>query len=160
MTAGTIKTQDTDLYFAVSASEIHKVACATGISGLSGAADQIDITCLDSQEREYVRGMLNPGQVTVPINLIPRSAAHQALMALRDSGDSVSWMIALSDQTGAPTTIDSDGHLVSPGSTTIEFMGYLADMTVDVAINEIVRAELIIQRSGTLNWDLPTADLD
>ena len=159
MTVGTVKTQKTDLFFAYSGSEILKVACATGINGLSGAADQIDITCLDSDEREYVRGLLNPGQVTVPINLIPRSAAHQALIGLRESGDTVSWMVVLSDQTAEPTTLDSDLALESPGPTSIEFKGYLADMAIEVTINEIVRATLTIQRSGPITWDLPTADL-
>lgn len=159
MTQGVIKTQDTDLYFAVAASDIYKVACATGVTGLGGAADQIDTTCLDSVEREYARGMLNPGQVSVPINFIPRSAAHQALVALKDSGETVSWMIVLSDQAGAPSTLDTDGRLVSPGATTVEFLAYVADFTVDVAINEIVRATLTLQRSGALVWNFPSADL-
>lgn len=159
MTTGTVKTQGTDLYFVSSASEILKVACATGITGLGGAADQIDKTCLDSAEREFERGLLNPGPVSVPINFIPRSAAHQALLDLRDTGETVSWMIVLSDQSGAPSSIDSDEKLVSPGATTAEFSGYLADMNIDVATNEIVRATLTIQRSGAVAWDLPAADL-
>lgn len=159
MTTGVIKTQGTDLYFAVSESAIHKVACATGITGLGGAAPQINTTCLDSSEQEYERGLLDPGQVTVPVNFIPRSAAHQALVALRASGDTVSWMIVLSDQTGAPTVQDSTGHLDSPGATTAEFLGYLADLTIDIATNEIVRATLLIQRSGEVDWTLPAADL-
>lgn len=159
MTQGVIKTQNTDLYFAFEASDIFKVACATGITGLGGAADQIDSTCLDSEEREYVRGLLNPGPVTVPVNFIPRSAAHQALIALRESGDTVSWMIVLSDQAGAPSSLDSESRLVSPGATTAEFLAYVADLNVDIATNEIVRATLTLQRSGAVVWDFPTADL-
>lgn len=159
MTTGVVRTQGTRLYFSNSGTEIHKVACPTGITGLGGAADQIDKTCLDSAEREYERGMLNPGPVTVPVNLIPRSDAHQALISLRESGETISWMIVLSDQSGTPNSLDTDGRLVSPGSTTVEFLGYLADMTVDAAINEIVRATLTIQRSGAPVWNLPSADL-
>lgn len=159
MTAGTVKTKGTRLYFAVSASEIHKVACATGIQGLGGAAGQIDKTCLDSLEMEYEGGMKDPGQISIPINFIPRSAAHQALLALEDAQDNVSWMIVLSNQTGTPSALDSDDHLVSPGATTVEFLGYVADFEVDIQTNEIVRATLTIQRSGPKNWDLPVADL-
>lgn len=159
MTTGTVSTKGTRLFFAKSDSEILKVACATGITGLGGAADQIDQTCLDSQEREYVRGMLNPGQLTVPINFIPRSAAHQALMTLRESGETISWMIVLSDQTGDPTISTSDGRLESPGATTFEFLGYVADFQFDITVNEIVRGTLTIQRSGGVVSRLPTADL-
>ncbi len=162
MTTGVIETKGTRLFFAYvgSSSEILQVACPTAITGLGGAADQIDITCLSSAEREYKQGLPNPGQVTVPINFIPRSAAHQALIDLKESGDTISWMIVCSDYTGAgPTTTDSDGRLVSPGPTTVEFLGYVADFTFDIGLNEIVRASVVIQRSGEPVWDLPAADL-
>lgn len=157
MTQGVIRTQNTDLYFAEESSSIFKVACAAGVTGLGGAADQIDTTCLDSSEREYARGMLNPGQVTVPINFIPQSAAHQALLRVRDSGETISWMIVLSDQSGAPNSLDTDGRLVTPGATTFEFLAYIADFTFDIALNEIVRGTLTLQRSGAIVATLPSA---
>jgi len=162
MTTGVIESKGTRVFFAYvgSSSEILQVACPTAANGLGGAADQIDITCLSSMEREYKQGLPNPGQVTVPINFIPRSAAHQALIDLKESGDTISWMITLSDYTGAgPTSTDSNERLVSPGPTTAEFLGYVADFTFDIGLNEIVRGTLTIQRSGEVNWDLPTADL-
>jgi hypothetical protein len=145
-----------------------RVGCLGGVAGigyrvagggLGGAANQIDITCLDSTEMEYSRGLLNPGQVTVPINFIARSEAHQALLDLRESGDTVSWMMVLSDQASAPTSVDSDDRLVSPGDTTAEFLAYVADFTFDAPMNDIVRGSLTLQRSGAVVWDLPTADL-
>lgn len=164
MTTGTLKSQGTKLYFAnpavgSSTPTILAVACPTGISGLGGAANQIDITCLDSTEMEYSRGLQNPGQITVPINFIARSESHQALLDLRESGTTISWMAVLSDQTGAPTTVDSEDRLVSPGSTTIEFLAYVADLNLDITINDIVRGTVTLQRSGAPVYDLPTADL-
>lgn len=160
MTTGVIETKGTRLFFAVSATEILQVACPTAITGLGGAADQIDTTCLSSEEREYRQGLPNPGQVTVPINFIPRSAAHQALVALKESGETISWMITCSDYVGAgPVAVDSDGRLVSPGTTTVEFLGYVADFTFDIGLNEIVRASVVIQRSGAPVYDFPAADL-
>jgi hypothetical protein len=167
MTIGTIKTKGTRLYFAtpLDASSgdsdgitIKYVKCATGIQGLGGAADQVDITCLDSAEREFVQGMSNPGQITVPFNILPDSAAHQALFALKDSGDTVSWMVAFSDAVEAgtvPVAVDSNLRLVSVGPTTAEFLGYVSDVTIDIQTNEIVRGSLIIQRSGAIAWDWP-----
>jgi hypothetical protein len=162
MTTGTIKTKGTRLYFtnaAGSPQDILKVACATGITGLGGAADQIDKTCLDSEEREFEQGFKTPSVVTIPINFIPRSASHQALEELFDSGDTVSWMIVASDQAGAPTTLDADNRLVSPGATTREFLGYVSDFTFDVSTNDIWRGTLTVQRSGKIARVNPTADL-
>lgn len=159
MTEGVTKTQGTRLYFCQDGSEIHKVACPTGITGLGGARPQISKTCLDSTEQEYEGGMPDPGEVTVPVNFISRSAAHQALADLFESGESVSWMIVESNQSGAPASVDSDSRLVSPGATTKEFLGHIANLTFDYQTNEIVRATLTIQRSGAVVNDFPVADL-
>jgi hypothetical protein len=160
MTTGVVKTQGTRLYFAAAASDILKVACPTGANGLGGAANQIDTTCLDSEEMEKARGLLDPGQITVPINFIPSSASHQALQDLRASGETVSWMVVLSDQSAEPVNTDSNDRIVSPGPTTAEFLAYVADFSIDIATNEIVRATLTLQRSGPINWDFPSATQD
>lgn len=160
MTTGVIETKGTRLYFLTSSGSpqnILKVACATGISGLGGAADQIDITCLDSEEAESRPGFKRPGVVQVPINFIPRSAAHQAILDLEESGETVDWMIVFSDQDGTPT--ENAGLLVTPGATSVRFQGYVVDTDLNVASNEIVRGTLSIQRVGAKDWDLPTADL-
>lgn len=168
MTTGVIKSQGTRLFFAYPAAEsssdpdgitILKVACATGISGLGGARSQIDVTCLESEEMEYEAGLANPGQVSVPINFIPRSEAHQALMALKESGTLISWMIVASDQAGSPSAVDSEDRLVSPGSTTVEFLAYVADVNLDFATNDISKGTITLQRSGAPVFDWPTADL-
>lgn len=163
MTTGTVKTQGTRIFFtsaAGSPQDILKVTCPTAVQGLGGAGGQIPKTCLDSVEMEFERGMKNPGQMSIPINFIPNSASHQALLDLDESGDTVDWMIVLSDQAGAPTTLDGDGYLVSPGPTTVRFQGYVDDLAVDIATNEIVRATLTIQRSGAKAWNLPAATQD
>lgn len=169
MTAGTIRTKGTRLYFAspLLASNddadgvvIKYVNCATGIQGLGGAADQIDITCLDSAEREFSQGMANPGQITVPFNIIPSLEAHQALFALYSGGNTISWMICFSDAVDAgdvPVAVDSDQRLVSTGPTTAEFLGYVSDVNLDIQTNEIVRGTLVIQRSGAVVFDWPAA---
>lgn len=159
MTEGVIGTKGTRLYFAVSESEILKVACATGIQGLGGPGTQIALGCLEAEEEEFFRGRKQPGTITIPIVLIPRSASHQALADLDESGDVISWMIVFSDQSGAPSTLDSDNHLVSPGSTTVEFLAYVEDIDLNVDDNEVVRGTLTLQRSGAKAWTWPTADL-
>ncbi|MFC0677526.1 phage tail tube protein [Lysobacter korlensis] len=148
-----IKSQGTHLHWATAATTNNKVTCATGISGLGGAADQVDITCLDDSERKFVKGLGNPGQVTVPFNLHADDASHSALMALKESGAVVSWGIYGSQATTAPTTV---GSVMQPvvGRTSAIFNGYISDINIDVAGNDIWKGTITIQRSGAVAWDL------
>lgn len=160
MTQGTVKTQGTELYFVDSLTSsvpaVVKLACPTGITGLGGAADQIETTCLDALvDKEYARGLGNPGQVSVPFNLIPSAVSHQLLFDLKDAGTTISWLACLSDGTADPTTVDSNDMIVPPSNrTSFAFQAYVADVTIDIATNEIVRGTLTLQRSGavTATW--------
>lgn len=157
MTAGVLKTQGTHLYFAnptSSDAELVKLSCPTGISGLGGARDQIDITCLDNTEdREYLPGLGNPGQMSVPFNFIPSHISHQVLFDLKESGEVIDWIVCLSDGTAAPT-IDVGGEVTPPAlRTSAEFRGFVQDVNIDIATNEKVTGTLTVQRSGKVNWN-------
>ena len=165
MTIGTIKTQGTELFVAdtltSSVGAVLKFSCPTGITGLGGAADQLESTCLDAlEDKTFVRGLGTPGQVNVPFNFIPSNASHQTIMDMKTDGSNFNWMIGFSDGTTDPT-LDTDDTFIPPASplrTTAEFIAYIADVTIDVATNEIVRGTMILQRSGavTWNWNGPT----
>jgi len=164
MTTGTVKTQGTHIFFietTVSTDPtLYKMACPTGASGLGGAADQIESTCLDALvDREYVKGLGNPGQVTIPFNFLTTgefAPSHQLLFDLKDGGKTMPWMICLSEGTAAPTMeIDTDadavGTFVAPaGRTSLGFDAYISDINIDIATNEIVRGTLTLQRSGVV----------
>jgi hypothetical protein len=148
-----VKTQGTELYFvdptAVMPSVI-KMACPTGVTGLGGPADQIETTCLGANEKTYVQGLFTPGQVSIPFNLDPQAASHQDLFDLKEAGDNLNWIVCLSDGTGTPT-LDSDSDFVAPATrSSIKFVGYIADLNIDLATNEIVRGTLTVQRSGSV----------
>jgi len=156
MTVGTVKTQGTHLYLrdnSVTSSDpdLIKFECPTGIQGLGGAKDQIETTCLDAtDDKEFAAGLGNPGQVTIPFNLIPRSFSHQNLFALKEAGDVLKWIACLSESATAPT-LDSDGEIVAPNDrSSFEFDAYIADVNIDIAGNEIVRGTLTLQRSGSV----------
>lgn len=158
MTTGLVKTQGTELFFvdasvSTSAPDMIKLACPTGIQGLGGAKDQIETTCLDATvDKEFAGGLGNPGTVTVPFNLIPRDFSHQTLFALKASGADLNWCACLSDGTEDPT-IDSDGIFIAPTlRSSFKFVGYIADVNIDIATNEIVRGTLTIQRSGAVDF--------
>lgn len=163
MTTGVVKTQGTELFFvdtiSSSVAALVKLACPTGVTGLGGAADQIEDTCLDNQgDKTYQRGLGNPGQVSVPFNLIPRDTSHQVLFDLKDAGTVLSWIACLSESDTDPT-LDSFDEIVAPvDRTSFAFEGYIADVNIDIATNEIVRGTLTIQRSGSVvpTWYVPT----
>lgn len=150
MTTGVVKTQGSELFFVYS-SAVVKLACPTGITGLGGAADQIEDTCLDTTgDKTYQRGLGNPGQLTVPFNLIPREVSHQDLFLLKEAGTVIPWIVCLSESATDPV-LDTDFAFVPPAQrTSFAFDGYVADVTIDVATNEIVRGTLTIQRSGSV----------
>lgn len=155
-----VKTQGTELFFVdaltnPSVPAVVKLSCPTNVSGLGGAADQIETTCLDATEdKTYVRGLGNPGQVTVPFVLDPTAASHQVLFTLKADGSNIGWMICLSESATDPG-IDSNDALTAPADrTSFAFDGFVSDVTIDIATNEVVRGTLVIQRSGvvTATW--------
>jgi hypothetical protein len=157
MTVGVLKTQGTELYFIDTLSStvaaIVKLGCPTGITGLGGAVDQIEVTCLDTtDDKEYRSGLGNPGQVSVPFNFIPTDLSHQTLFDLKNASTITQWMIGFSDGTADPTLSMADAFVAPANRTCAEFTAYVADVNIDIATNEIVRGTLTLQRSGTVAW--------
>lgn len=152
--ANAFETKGTNLYF-VYDDAVMKLTCPTGITGVGGGTrDRIDTTCLDETGayRTYVGGFADADVVNVPFVLYDGDASQAALIALQSSNEVVSWQVALSDSTAAPT-LDSDNNLVPAGArTTFTFPGYVANLTFDAAVNEVVRGTLSIQPSGTYTY--------
>lgn len=153
-----VKTQGTKLWYintaTSSTNDFVTLACPTGISGLGGAADQIDTTCLDdTEDRTSVRGLGNPGQVSVPFILKPAEASHQDLFDLKASGAVIPWLMGLSDGTAVPT-VSADAFVPPATRTCFAFNAFVSDVTIDAATNEVVRGTLTLQRSGvvTPHW--------
>jgi len=149
-----VKTQGTELFYVntatSSATDMVKLACPTGITGLGGAADQIDVTCLDAlEDRSYVRGLSNTGQISVPFIMDPAQASHQDLFDLKTSGETLAWIVCLSDGTADPT-VAANAFVAPAGRTSFKFSAYVADVALDIATNEVVRGTLTLQRSGVV----------
>ena len=79
----------------------------------------------------------------------PTDASHQRLFVLKESGESLKWLACLSDGSADPTY--AAGTLTPPtGRSSIGFTAYIADVSIDIATNEVVRGTLTLQRSGAL----------
>lgn len=148
-----VKTQGTHLYFAAGDPlALMKMTCPTGITGLGGPKTQIPNTCLDElHDERFISGLGQPGTVSVPFILKPTEADHQQLFELKESGETIRWMGALSDGTAAPTLTDNEIEAPT-GRTSFGFDAYVADVNIDIATNELVRGTLELQRSGKVDW--------
>lgn len=158
MTVGTVQTQGTELFVIDNITDsgtpvILKMSCPTGITGLGGARDQIEDTCLDTTgDKTFKAGLGNPGQVSVPFNLIPRDGSHQALFNFKANGGVMDWVVCLSEAATDPTLDTDDTFILPTDRTTIEFSAFVADVNIDIATNEIVRGTLTLQRSGDVTF--------
>lgn len=153
-----VKSQGTELFLKdirATAATVVKFTCPTGIQGLGGASTEINTTCLDETVDEtYVRGLGQPGDVTVPFNLRTDSAIHQDLFDLKASGEVLDWAIGLSDGTAAATLDSAEEFVLASTRSWFELSGYIADVNIDIAGNDIVKGTLSIKRSGavTATW--------
>lgn len=158
MTQGTVRTQGSELFYVstIPASDplVIKLSCPTGLTGIGGGAkDQLEDTCLDTVgDKTFKAGLGSPSPISVPFNFIPSSVSHQTLFDLKASGVVIPWMAGLSDGSAIPT-LNSDGAMDPPAlRTSVEFRGYVSEVNIDIATNEIVRGTLTIQRSGLETW--------
>ena len=144
-----IRTQGTELFTTNPVGfALVKVNCPTGVTGLGGTADQIEKTCLDATTKSFEQGLKNADAINVPFNFDPAQTSHELLVQWYQSGITLPWMIALSDGT-LPPVPDSEGdfELLTTRSNFV-FDGYIANLNIDIATNEIVRGTMDIQRSG------------
>lgn len=149
-----IKSQKTELYWASAATTVTRAVAVSSISGLGGAADQINTSSLDNEtDHTFLGGLGNPGQVTVAFNVHEGEASHEDLLALKASKDVVSWGIYGPQATTAPTAVGSVMQ-VSATRTSAIFSGYVSDINIDIGSNDIWKGSITIQRSGAVSFDL------
>lgn len=90
-------------------STVMEVECATAFNPGGAPKEQIEDTCLSSNERTYKPGLRTPGQASLTINADPNSASHIRLHQLSEAnGDTtLKWAVGWSDGTAAPTVAAS-----------------------------------------------------
>jgi hypothetical protein len=154
-------TQGTQLYFLDPETDaVTLVECPTGITGLGGTRDQVDITCLDSLEAESLPGLARPGEVSVQIQFDQDNTSHVRLFELFQdtSQENIWWAIGGSDGRDIPPTSgDSTGWVVPLTRTYWLFEGYISNMPVDWPLGGVQGGTMTIQRSGRATLSRKTA---
>lgn len=158
-----VKTQGTQLYIidaeASDGCEVIAVECATSISGLSNPREQIEVTCLESDAREYEGGLSTPGQLTVSVNFDPTNESHFRLYEFwRENSGNFKAAIGFGGPVNTAPTVDSDCEFEFPTSRTfIEFEGYVVDVPLEAQLNSVWTSAIPIQISGSYTIHPKTA---
>lgn len=147
-----VKTQGTQLFIldatASGGAEVLTIQCATSLSGLGAAREQIEVTCLEDDARSYEGGLATPGQLSVTVNFDPNVESHYRIYELWKANNNFKFAIGFGPETAVPT-IDSAGEFDFPtGRTYIEGEGYVVDLPLEASLNAVWTASVPIQVSG------------
>lgn len=148
-------TQGTQIYFIDPDDDsVVAVQCATSFNPGGAPTDQIEDTCLESDDRTYKPGLRTPGQATIGLNSDPENASHIRMHELSETNPppELKWVVGWSDGTDAPT-VDSAGDFDLPTTRTwFTFQGYISDFPFDFQQNAVVTSTVTVQRSGGSAW--------
>jgi len=148
-------TQGTQIYFIDPDDDsVVAVQCATSFNPGGAPADQIEDTCLESDDRTYKPGLRTPGQATIGLNSDPENASHIRMHELSETNPppELKWVVGWSDGTAAPT-VDVAGDFDLPTTRTwFTFQGYISDFPFDFQQNAVVTSTVTVQRSGGSAW--------
>ncbi|WP_180004064.1 MULTISPECIES: phage tail tube protein [unclassified Acinetobacter] len=97
-----IKSNGTQI-FAVVDGAVVRFTCPKAFSFGEDSFSKIESTCLDSDTKDYERGLRDPGEGSLQIDLDDENTSHLKLIALADSGEKVDWYVGSSHSKAAPT---------------------------------------------------------
>lgn len=149
-----VKTQGSQLYIidadATGGCAVMAVECAVSLSGLSNPREQIDVTCLESDTRQFEGGLSTPGTLSVTVNFDPKNESHYKLYELwRSNAGNFKAAIGYGGPVNTDPTLDSSCDFVFPATRTfVEFEGYVADVPLEAALNSVWTSTIAIQISG------------
>jgi len=154
-----VKTQGTELFILDPATDdVLKVDCITVVTGLSGTRSQIDVSCLEDIADAFEGGRIQPGTVTVGLNVDPQNPSHIRLHQLYVEGTKFDFALGWGDFTPPPPaagpvpTADTAGNLNLPGGRSwLAGEAYVSDFPFDFNANDVVRSSLTLQLSGLAN---------
>lgn len=73
------------------------VAEVVSFSGPDGTTNEIDVTHLGSDAKEYLLGLPDEGNFTFDVNFIPANASQQTVQGLRMSRERADWRVTFAD---------------------------------------------------------------
>ena len=111
-----------------------KLALVGDIEMPQDEIDEVEVTHMESpgRRREYIAGLIDSGEMTVPINLIPGNETDILLQEIRDTGEQVLVEVTL------------------PGAVAETFSGYLSGYARSAPVQDKMTAEATFRLSGVV----------
>lgn len=115
------------------------IAEITDFDGPSGQLSIIDTSHLGSNVRQKLSGLLDEGQWTFSMNLVPGNSPQFDLHELRQSRTLTNFRVELTDS--------------SPG-TEQGFSAYVTQFSISGAVDDKVMASCTLEIVGLVDWDV------
>lgn len=90
-----VKTQGTQV-FTVIDGQVVRFVCVKKIGFGQDTFSKIDVTCLDAEDKEYIRGMRDPGEGAFDIDYDDTNTSHDKLAEIAESGEKLDWYVGSS----------------------------------------------------------------
>ena len=119
-----IKAQGTQV-FAVVDGAVVRFSCTKAFSFGEDSFTKIEATCLDKDTKDYERGLRDPGEGSIQIDLDDENASHLQLIELADSGEKIEWYVGSSHSKAPPTYEVVSGIELPEDRIWWSFKGYL-----------------------------------
>lgn len=142
-----IKSQGTQV-FAVVNDEVVRFSCPKAFSFGEDSFSKIDATCLDEDTKDYERGLRDPGEGSLQIDLDDENASHLKLIELADSGEKVEWHVGSSHSKTAPTYDSTSGIELPEDRIWWSFEGYINPAAPTIEADSLVGYTFTLVRTS------------
>ncbi|WP_151768893.1 phage tail tube protein [Acinetobacter colistiniresistens] len=147
-----VKTQKTQI-FAVIGNKVVRFICPKRISFGQDSFGKIDVTCLDADNKQYERGIRDPGEGAVGINYNDTNLSHDELLAIADSGETLEWHVGSGNSASQPTYDATTGIDLPEDRHWWSFKGYLNDTAPsDIEPDAVLEFEFPLVRTSKVTF--------
>ncbi len=119
------------------------IRCTTTVNMEDGESADIDVTCLDSDAKEYLVGLQDSGTLTLDLNVDFEDAGYILLKTAKASGEKYSFQIELAKE-GTETT-----------GRTFTFDGYVKTLPFTAAVDTAIVGSASVKISGVVTEAIP-----
>lgn len=118
-----IKSQGTKIYALVGGA-IVRFSCYNSIDLGQDSTSKIDVTCLDEEEKSYEKGIVDPGEGSLTVQLDDENISHATALSLAEAGTELEWYVGSKGDGAEPTVVGTAVTLPTTRNWAT-FTGYL-----------------------------------
>lgn len=135
--------------FALIDKKIVRFTCPKNIKFGQDSFGKIDVTCLDAESKQYLRGMRDPGEAGIGINYNDENTSHEDLLKLAEDGTVVQWFIGSNHSAEPPTYTEGSDVTLPKTRNWWSFNGYMNDTAPnDIEVDAAMAYDFTIIRTS------------